>query len=90
MTEGLCARPAPGPPLPRSRAPRPGVRGGGRSWGRGSGRGGGAGRRAPRRLAPQPVPDARLSLAPQYGFVNHALELLVIRNYGPEVWEDIK
>uniref|UniRef100_H0WPN1 Guanylate cyclase soluble subunit beta-1 n=2 Tax=Otolemur garnettii TaxID=30611 RepID=H0WPN1_OTOGA len=26
----------------------------------------------------------------QYGFVNHALELLVIRNYGPEVWEDIK
>uniref|UniRef100_A0A8D1PJU4 Guanylate cyclase soluble subunit beta-1 n=1 Tax=Sus scrofa TaxID=9823 RepID=A0A8D1PJU4_PIG len=25
-----------------------------------------------------------------YGFVNHALELLVIRNYGPEVWEDIK
>lgn len=28
--------------------------------------------------------------APQYGFVNHALELLVIRNYGPAVWEDIK
>ena len=26
----------------------------------------------------------------QYGFVNHALELLVLRNYGPEVWEDIK
>uniref|UniRef100_A0AAQ4R9A4 Guanylate cyclase soluble subunit beta-1 n=1 Tax=Gasterosteus aculeatus aculeatus TaxID=481459 RepID=A0AAQ4R9A4_GASAC len=25
-----------------------------------------------------------------YGFVNHALELLVLRNYGPEVWEDIK
>ncbi|XP_071976904.1 guanylate cyclase soluble subunit beta-1 [Engystomops pustulosus] len=25
-----------------------------------------------------------------YGFVNHALELLVIRNYGEEVWEDIK
>lgn len=25
-----------------------------------------------------------------YGFVNHALELLVIRNYGPEVWEDVK
>uniref|UniRef100_A0A8C4TRZ5 Guanylate cyclase soluble subunit beta-1 n=1 Tax=Falco tinnunculus TaxID=100819 RepID=A0A8C4TRZ5_FALTI len=25
-----------------------------------------------------------------YGFVNHALELLVIRNYGPAVWEDIK
>ncbi|OXB70459.1 UNVERIFIED_CONTAM: hypothetical protein H355_011352 [Colinus virginianus] len=24
-----------------------------------------------------------------YGFVNHALELLVIRNYGPAVWEDI-
>lgn len=26
----------------------------------------------------------------QYGFVNHALELLVLRNYGPDVWEDIK
>lgn len=26
----------------------------------------------------------------QYGFVNHALELLVLRNYGSEVWEDIK
>ncbi|XP_077088539.1 guanylate cyclase soluble subunit beta-1 isoform X2 [Siphateles boraxobius] len=25
-----------------------------------------------------------------YGFVNHALELLVLRNYGPDVWEDIK
>uniref|UniRef100_A0A672G5Q6 Guanylate cyclase soluble subunit beta-1 n=1 Tax=Salarias fasciatus TaxID=181472 RepID=A0A672G5Q6_SALFA len=30
------------------------------------------------------------SLHLQYGFVNHALELLVLRNYGPEVWEDIK
>lgn len=29
-------------------------------------------------------------LISQYGFVNHALELLVLRNYGPEVWEDIK
>lgn len=36
--------------------------------------------------ADRAVPAAR----PQYGFVNHALELLVIRNYGPEVWEDIK
>ncbi|TKS68251.1 Guanylate cyclase soluble subunit beta-1 [Collichthys lucidus] len=27
---------------------------------------------------------------PGYGFVNHALELLVLRNYGPDVWEDIK
>uniref|UniRef100_A0A8C5A7W7 Guanylate cyclase soluble subunit beta-1 n=1 Tax=Gadus morhua TaxID=8049 RepID=A0A8C5A7W7_GADMO len=26
----------------------------------------------------------------QYGFVNHALELLVLRNYGPGIWEDIK
>ncbi|XP_036366551.1 guanylate cyclase soluble subunit beta-1 isoform X2 [Octopus sinensis] len=25
-----------------------------------------------------------------YGFVNHALELLVIRNFGEEAWEDIK
>uniref|UniRef100_A0A4W5QYN2 Guanylate cyclase soluble subunit beta-1 n=1 Tax=Hucho hucho TaxID=62062 RepID=A0A4W5QYN2_9TELE len=25
-----------------------------------------------------------------YGFVNHALELLVLRNYGEAVWEDIK
>ncbi|CDQ91964.1 unnamed protein product [Oncorhynchus mykiss] len=25
-----------------------------------------------------------------YGFVNHALELLVLRNYGEDVWEDIK
>uniref|UniRef100_A0A671M7F8 Guanylate cyclase soluble subunit beta-1 n=1 Tax=Sinocyclocheilus anshuiensis TaxID=1608454 RepID=A0A671M7F8_9TELE len=25
-----------------------------------------------------------------YGFVNHALELLVLRNYGADVWEDIK
>ncbi|XP_043564739.1 guanylate cyclase soluble subunit beta-1 isoform X1 [Chiloscyllium plagiosum] len=25
-----------------------------------------------------------------YGFVNHALELLIQRNYGPLVWEDIK
>ena len=25
-----------------------------------------------------------------YGFVNHALELLVIRNFGTEVWEEIK
>ncbi|KAF3818553.1 hypothetical protein GH733_011970 [Mirounga leonina] len=32
----------------------------------------------------------RCPLSLQYGFVNHALELLVIRNYGPEVWEDIK
>lgn len=33
---------------------------------------------------------AATSPCPQYGFVNHALELLVIRNYGPAVWEDIK
>lgn len=44
----------------------------------------------------EPPPTHRWSLALrfplslQYGFVNHALELLVIRNYGPEVWEDIK
>lgn len=36
------------------------------------------------------VHAARVSINPQYGFVNHALELLVLRNYGPEVWEDIK
>lgn len=47
-------------------------------------------------LAPEPLPTYRWSLtlrsllSLQYGFVNHALELLVIRNYGPEVWEDIK
>ena len=61
----------------------------------------GAGYQVPRRgagscggLAPNPSHRSRsLTLAssvPQYGFVNHALELLVIRNYGPEVWEDIK
>lgn len=40
-------------------------------------------------LPGRPEPD-RAHPAPQYGFVNHALELLVIRNYGPAVWEDIK
>uniref|UniRef100_UPI00358EE678 guanylate cyclase soluble subunit beta-1 n=1 Tax=Myxine glutinosa TaxID=7769 RepID=UPI00358EE678 len=25
-----------------------------------------------------------------YGFVNHALELLILRNYGEDVWEDIR
>lgn len=46
--------------------------------------------RGGRRGGKEQVPDLSLSLALQYGFVNHALELLVIRNYGPEVWEDIK
>ncbi|OWK14752.1 hypothetical protein Celaphus_00000451 [Cervus elaphus hippelaphus] len=41
--------------------------------------------------SPPGSPGAQPALARgQYGFVNHALELLVIRNYGPEVWEDIK
>lgn len=26
----------------------------------------------------------------QYGFVNYALELLVVRNFGDEAWENIK
>lgn len=26
----------------------------------------------------------------QYGFVNYALELLVLRNFGEEAWEKIK
>ena len=26
----------------------------------------------------------------QYGFVNYALELLVLQNYGKETWERIK
>lgn len=26
----------------------------------------------------------------QYGFVNYALELLVLKNYGNDVWEQIK
>jgi len=26
----------------------------------------------------------------QYGFVNYALEQLVLRNYGEEIWEQIK
>lgn len=34
--------------------------------------------------------SAHWPISLQYGFVNHALELLVLRNYGPEVWEDIK
>lgn len=46
-----------------------------------------AARCSPLRLAHTQVSP---SLFPQYGFVNHALELLVIRNYGPEVWEDVK
>lgn len=46
----------------------------------------GGGRGSPARCLTVPPPRP----APQYGFVNHALELLVIRNYGPAVWEDIK
>lgn len=31
------------------------------------------------------------ALAPvQYGFVNYALELLVLKNFGLEIWEKIK
>ena len=26
----------------------------------------------------------------QYGFVNYALELLVLKNFGTEIWETIK
>lgn len=48
-------------------------------------------RSSPARLFPGAASlTPALPLSPQYGFVNHALELLVIRNYGPEVWEDIK
>ncbi|TRY89543.1 hypothetical protein DNTS_014677, partial [Danionella cerebrum] len=40
-------------------------------------------------LAPSSVSNTEL-VSGMYGFVNHALELLVLRNYGPDVWEDIK
>ncbi|RLW08878.1 hypothetical protein DV515_00002666, partial [Chloebia gouldiae] len=53
-----------------------------------------SGRRRPGEAVRQPGPSSAGGGGggggTMYGFVNHALELLVIRNYGPAVWEDIK
>lgn len=45
--------------------------------------------RRPILIANAPLPTSHHH-HPQYGFVNYALELLVLKNFGLTIWEQIK